>query len=103
MTKYFEVLRRDGPARMGKLLLERSISTPGFITSDDYVTAGSVYSYASVDEAILAQEGLGSQKKLAILPYVPAALHSEPALELPPMEMDGPKGVLVHPFSEKKA
>ena len=30
MTKYFEVVRRDGPARMGKLLLERSISTPGF-------------------------------------------------------------------------
>ena len=102
MTKYFEVLRRDGPARMGKLLLERSISSPGFITSDDYVTAGSVYSYASVDEAILAQECLGSQKKLAILPYVPAALHSEPALELPAIEMDGPKGVLVHPFSEKK-
>ncbi len=102
MTKYFEVLRRDGPARMGKLILERQISTPGFITADDYVSAGSVYSYASVDEAILAQQRLGSQKKLAILPYVPAALHSEPALELPTMETDGPKGVLVHPFSEKK-
>ncbi len=53
MTKYFEVVRRDGPARMGKLLLERPISTPGFITSEDYVTAGSVYGYASVDEAIV--------------------------------------------------
>lgn len=102
MTKYFEVVRRDGPARMGKLILERQISTPGFITSDDHVSAGSVYSYASVDEAILAQETLKGQKKLAILPYAPAALHSEPALELPPMEIDGPKGVLVHPFSEKK-
>jgi archaeosine synthase len=102
MTKYFEVLRRDGPARMGKLLLERSISSPGFITSDDYVTAGSVYSYASVDEAVKAQQCLGGQKKLAILPYVPAALHSEPAMELPAIEMDGPKGVLVHPFSERK-
>jgi archaeosine synthase len=102
MTKYFEVVRRDGPARMGKLLLERSISTPGFIMGDDYVTAGSVYSYASVDEAILAQETLKGQKKLDVLPYVPAALHSEPALELPTVETDGPKGVLVHPFSEIK-
>ena len=33
MTKYFEVLRRDMPGCMGKLLLERSISTPGlFLT-----------------------------------------------------------------------
>ena len=105
MTKYFEVVRRDGPARMGKLLLERSISTPGFITSDDYITAGSIFGYASVDEAISAHQELEGQKKLAILPYVPAALHSEPTLELPPMETDGPgpKGVLVHPFSERKA
>ena len=66
MTKYFEVLRRDGPARMGKLLLERPISTPGLITSDDYISAGSVYSYASMDEAIAAQEALKGQKKLAI-------------------------------------
>ena len=102
MTKYFEVVRRDGPARMGKLQLERPISTPGFISGDDYVTAGSVYSYASVDEAILAQETLKGQRKLSVLPYVPAALHSEPALELPTMETDGPKGVVVHPFREKK-
>jgi len=73
MTKYFEVLRRDGPARMGKLLLERSIITPGFMTGSDYVSAGSVYSYASVEEATLAQESLMGQKKLTILPYVPAA------------------------------
>ena len=42
------------------------------------------------------------QKKLAILPYVPAALRSEPALELPPLELAGPKGVMVHPFSAKE-
>ena len=102
MTKHFEVVRRDGPARMGKLQLERQISTPGFISGDDYVTAGSVYSYASVDEAILAQKTLKGQMKLNVLPYVPAALHSEPALELPTMETDGPKGVVVHPFGEKK-
>ena len=104
MTKYFEVLRRDGPARMGRLLLNRQISTPAVITPDDYMSAGSIYSYDSLEEAIAAQESLKErkdQKKLAILPYVPAALRSEPALELPAMDLDGPKGVLVHPFSQK--
>lgn len=102
MTKYFEVLRRDGPARMGKLLLERQISTPALISKDDYVTAGSVYSYSSLEEAISAGEALLSQKKLIFPAYVPAALRSEPALELPPLDTDGPKGLLVHPFSINK-
>ncbi len=102
MTKYFEVVRRDGPARMGKLLTEPQISTPALITKDDYVSAGSVYSYASLQDAINAAEAFRDQKKLAILPYVPAALRSEPALELPPLELAGPKGVMVHPFSAKE-
>ena len=99
MTKYFEVLRRDGPARMGKLLLERQISTPALIGKDDYVSAGSVYGYSSLPEAISAGEALKGQKKLIFPAYVPAALRSEPALELPPMQTDGPKGLLFHPFS----
>ena len=98
MTKYFEVLRRDGPARMGKLLLERQISTPALISKDDYVTAGSVYSYSSLEEAISAGEALKGKKKLVFPAYVPAALRSEPALELPPLDTDSPKGLLVHPF-----
>jgi archaeosine synthase alpha-subunit len=102
MTKYFEVVRRDGPARMGKLLTEPQISTPALITKDDYVSAGSVYSYACLQDAINAGEALREQKKLAILPYVPAALRSEPALGLPPLEFAGPKGVIVHPFSAKE-
>ncbi len=102
MTKYFEVVRRDGPARMGKLLTEPQISTPALITKDDYVSTGSVYSYASLSDATNAAEAFRDQKKLAILPYVPAALRSEPALELPPLDLTGPKGVLVHPFSVKE-
>ncbi len=102
MTKYFEVVRRDGPARMGKLLTEPQISTPALITKDDYVSAGSVYSYASLQDAINAVEAFWDQKKLAILPYVPAALRSEPALELPPLDLAGPKGVMAHPFSAKE-
>jgi len=44
---------------------------------------------------------LREQKKLAIMPYVPSALRSEPSIELPPMDISGPKGVMVHPFSSK--
>ena len=62
MTKYFEVLRRDGPARMGKLLSERQISTPALITKDDYVSVGSVYSYASLPDAIEAGMALQVQR-----------------------------------------
>ncbi|MCX6668554.1 MAG: archaeosine synthase subunit alpha [Methanothrix sp.] len=102
MTRYFEVLRRDGPARLGKLLLERQISTPALITSDDWVSAGSIYRYASLQEAAEAATSLKGQKKLAIAPYVPAALHFEPALRLSPPEIDGPKGLVVHPLSSEK-
>ncbi len=102
MTRYFEVLRRDGPARLGKLLLERQISTPAFITSDDYVSAGSIYRYTSLGEAAAAAMSLKGQKKLAIAPYVPAALHFEPPMRLSPQEIDGPKGLVVHPFSLEK-
>jgi archaeosine synthase len=102
MTKYFEVLRRDGPARMGKLLLERQISTPALISKDDYAAAGSVFRYSSLEEAVSAGEALKGKKKLAFPAYVPAALRSEPALELPPLDTDGPKGLLAHPFSMQK-
>jgi archaeosine synthase len=102
MTKYFEVLRRDGPARMGKLLLERQISTPALISKDDYAAAGSVFRYSSQEEAVSAGEALKGKKKLAFPAYVPAALRSEPALTLPPLDTDGPKGLLAHPFSIHK-
>lgn len=106
MTRYFEVLRRDGPARLGKLLLERTISTPALITGDDYVSCGSIFRYASLedatDAAVAAAAALKGQKKLMIAPFVPAGLRSEPALKLPPIEIEGPRGVVVHAFSSEK-
>ncbi len=101
MTRYFEVLRRDGPARMGKLLLERQISTPALLSKDDYLSAGSVYSYPTVQQAVFASEALRGQKKLAIPAYVPASSRSEPAIDLPPSDTDGPKGLMIHPKSSK--
>jgi len=99
MTKHFEVLRRDGPARLGKLILERQISTPALISSDDWISAGSVFRYESLQEATEAAMSLKGQKKLTIEPYVPSSLHCEPALRIPPLKIDGPKGLVVHPFS----
>ncbi len=106
VTEYFEVLRRDGPARSGRLLLERRIDTPDLLNREDYISAGSIFGCSSVDEALKAfeslKESLKDQKKLAIMPYVPAALHSEPSIRLPPIEIDGPKGLVIHPFSKEK-
>jgi len=85
MTKHFEVLRRDGPARLGKLILERQISTPALISSDDWISAGSVFRYESLQEATEAAMSLKGQKKLTIEPYVPSSLHCEPALRIPPL------------------
>lgn len=102
MTRYFEVLKRDGPARIGKLLLERAIGTPALITGNDYASCGSLFRYASQDEATGCASALKGHKKLAIAPFVPAGLHSEPALRLPPTEIEGPKGVVIHAFSSEK-
>ncbi len=104
MTQYFEVLRRDGPARLGKLLLDRQIGTPNLLEQEDYVSVGSIFDYGSVEDAIIASKSLNlrsnGQKRLVIMPYVPSALHYEPTLQLhlPQTEIEGPKGVVVHPF-----
>ncbi len=34
MTRYFEVVKRDGPARIGRLLLEKRVETPYILRSD---------------------------------------------------------------------
>ena len=98
MTKYFEVIRRDGPARLGKLTLEQTIQTPAIISNDDYLCRGSVFGFGSTEEAIGSTPTSNGDKKLVILPYVPSALHVEPLLELPDQALNGPKGIVVHPF-----
>ena len=98
MTKYFEVIRRDGPARLGKLSLEQTIQTPAIVSKDDYLCRGRVFSFGSTEEAMEPVPTSNGDKKLVILPYIPSALHVEPLLELPGQELDGPKGIVVHPF-----
>lgn len=103
MTKHFEVIRRDGPARLGKLALKQTIQTPAVISNDDYLCRGSVFGFGSTEEAIRSTPTSNGDKKLVILPYVPSALHVEPLLELPDQPLNGPKGIVVHPFYGSKS
>ena len=84
---------------MGKLSLEQTIQTPAIISKDDYLCRGSVFCFGSTEEAVKSTPTTYGDKKLVILPYVPSALHVEPLLELPDQGLDGPKGIVVHPFS----
>ncbi|MFW6448321.1 MAG: archaeosine synthase subunit alpha [Halobacteriota archaeon] len=61
MTEYFEVLERDGPARLGELRLEAPVETPALV--DDLVEdAGSLW---SADRAVPA----GDPARLTVLPH----------------------------------
>jgi archaeosine synthase alpha-subunit len=95
MTKYFEVLKRDGPARLGKLLLEEEIYTPCLLSPKDYISIGSVFAFSSIDEAIKTAESLKGQRKLAIKPHVPQTFNFRSSIILPEIEVNGPKGIVV--------
>ncbi len=98
MTRYFEVIGRDGPARRGRLRLERTINTPALISNDRIVSAGSLWGFGSVEEALEAADGHIDKDKLFIPPHVSVPLHVEPPVDLPHIETDGPCGLVVHPF-----
>ena len=100
MTKYFEVLRRDGPARLGKLTLENTIKTPAALSEEEYISVGCIFDFGSEEEA-MAATAMEAQKKLVIMPYVPSGLRSEPSRSALSAEINivGPKGIVVHPFA----
>lgn len=98
--RYFEVLRRDGPARIGRLALERLLSTPGLIDVEDYINIGSIFRFRSVEEAVATARSRSGQKKLVILPHVPSTPHMDYSLCVPSIDIDAPAGVVVHPLSD---
>jgi len=98
MSRFFEVQKRDGPARLGRLLLNGPLDTPGILFPEDCVSAGSVFQYRSLEEAAEAAQRCQAQGKLFIQPYVPSALHAQPPLTPPLVEVPGPAGIVVHPF-----
>jgi archaeosine synthase len=70
VTKYFEVLRRDGPARLGRLTLEKTIDTPGIISREDYVSAGSIFEFRSLEEAVDASSRHSEEKEKMVVPHM---------------------------------
>jgi len=101
-VRYFEVIRRDGPARLGRLSLARRITTPGVLEPDDFISAGSVFSFESIAEALDATTKMASHDRLTILPFVPSPLHTAPPLEVASMDLSGPLGAVIHPFFPKE-
>lgn len=102
--RFFEVLRRDGPARLGRLMLDRKITTPCILSPEDYLSAGSVFRYRNLDEAreatISLMKSLPERRRLVVLPYphdvagidididAPTALVVDPGSPLPPKDAD---------------
>lgn len=62
MTEYFEVLSRDGPARLGELRLEDEIKTPGLI-DDILIDEGSIWSNPRKENIN------GDRSKITVLPH----------------------------------
>ncbi len=93
MTTFFEVIHRDGPARVGTLRLADPQATPGLI--DDALTdAGSLWAQ---DRDVPT----GSEAALTVLPHrafppgTPEEVQAD--LDVPAPDVDGPSAAVVSP------
>ena len=101
MTTYFEVVKRDGPARIGKLRLKDEIKTPHVINCESLdekgpiVAMGSLLNYKSKEEILNFVKKNKSPKKLIILPYTPFLARKEKEIicDLPDKF---PKGIVIN-------
>lgn len=107
MTRYFEVQQRDGAARIGKLLLSRTIQTPFILdcrtlgsASSPIIDAGSLWRLGSAEaarEELVRIHDTAGEDSLVILPHmsfppeVPDEIASSGKLN-PDMEISGPTG-----------
>lgn len=106
MTKYFEVTRRDGPARIGKLILKNLIETPHIIETESLgekgpiISMGSFLQYKSKKDILNFVKKSKSSKMLIILPYSPFSSTKE----IPGSKDldDIAKGVVIDPSSVYK-
>ena len=91
MTDYFEVIDRDGPARLGELRLDRPVETPALL-EDVLVDAGSLW----VDDREIPE---GSEETVTILPHrsFPAGTRPEveEAFSVEPPAVDYPSAAVV--------
>ncbi len=110
MTKIFEITHRDGAARIGKLSLDRELSTPAIIRiyeKDSPITdSGSIWQGNGIPESI--------SKKIVIAPHKSLPLHTEDdIIEEMQTSFDngaalsqikansGYTGVVIHPFRQE--
>jgi archaeosine synthase len=91
MTEYFEVLDRDGAARVGELGLAEPLQTPGLI-GDALQDAGSLW---AADRAVPS----GSKMELTVLPHrafppgTPGSVQDK--LDVPAPDIDGPSAAVI--------
>ena len=101
MSKIFEVIHRDAAARIGKLILDREISTPAIIKvyekEPPFVDSGSLWKKIEIHEPGL--------KKIVILPHKSLPLHTREELikeiqeGVQPSTKWASTGTVVHPFT----
>lgn len=109
MTRYFEVQQRDGAARIGKLILEKTIQTPFILdtrslkaNSSPIIDSGSMWSMGSAkiaEEKIAEIRRDDGEKKLIILPHqsFPPGAPDDVALSIADkldFDVEGPTGTV---------
>jgi archaeosine synthase len=97
LTRFFEVLNRDGPARIGRLLIRGGIETPYIERplSDDHVIINGGSAFVHGDIA-------GLSDSYTVQPYIGLPYHVRDELVqiyAPPVlkKTEGPAGIVVHP------
>jgi archaeosine synthase len=81
LTRFFEVTKRDGPARAGKLMMTRPLATPCFIGPDLISLPGDGWLYKTdgkdacsperCDEGTCEMNGCAKGERIEVLPYLP--------------------------------
>ncbi|VVB95353.1 Archaeosine synthase [uncultured archaeon] len=104
MTKIFEITHRDGAARIGKLVLDREISTPAIIQihkkDSPIIDSGSLWRKTEFNEP-------AESKKIAILPHKSLPLNTREEIikeiheEVQPVSGWAHTGKVVHPFAHE--
>ncbi len=103
MTKIFEITHRDGAARIGKLVLERDISTPAIIQihkkNSPLIDSGSLWKKTAPPEP--------GTNKIVILPHKSLPLNTREEIikeiqeEVQPVSGWAHTGKVIHPFSQE--
>ena len=93
MTEYFEVIKRDGPGRLGRLRLEPPQQTPG-IADEVVVNAGSEWARER-DLPDPRPDALTILPHRGLPPGTPQPVRE--AFTIDPVEFDGPSGAVVDP------